>query len=83
MKRYFIATLSGIIALSLLISCKKSKTDPPPDPPVIPPGDTIIIPGVDPATANTIGFFLDDWQPKTFTAPSYIGDLFQPLHQLP
>ena len=33
MKRYFIGTLSGIIALSLLVSCKKSKTDPQPDPP--------------------------------------------------
>jgi hypothetical protein len=29
---------------------------------------------VDPATAHTIGFFLDDWQPKTFTSPSYIGE---------
>jgi alpha-L-arabinofuranosidase len=74
MKRYFIGTLSGIIALSVLVSCKKSKSDPPPDPPVIPPGDTTVIPGVDPATANTIGFFLDDWQPKTFTAPSYVGE---------
>jgi hypothetical protein len=35
-------------------------------------GDTIIKPGVDPSTANTIGFFLDDWQPKTFTVPSFI-----------
>ncbi|MEO6456447.1 MAG: alpha-L-arabinofuranosidase, partial [Ginsengibacter sp.] len=33
------------------------------DPPVGPP--------VDPATANTIGFFLNDWAPKTFTVPSY------------
>ena len=29
---------------------------------------------MDPATANTIGFFLDDWQAKTFTAPAYVGE---------
>ncbi|WP_430895201.1 MULTISPECIES: alpha-L-arabinofuranosidase [unclassified Paraflavitalea] len=31
---------------------------------------TTVQPQVDPATANTIGFFLDDWQAKSFTAPS-------------
>src|SRR5215210_8355432 len=25
----------------------------------------------DPPVANTIGFFLNDWQPKNFTTPSY------------
>jgi hypothetical protein len=29
-------------------------------------------PGVDPDVANTIGFFLDDWTPKTFAPPAYI-----------
>lgn len=28
-------------------------------------------PPVDPPIENTIGFFLDSWSPKTFTAPSY------------
>ena len=28
-------------------------------------------PPVDPPIANTIGFFLDDWAPKSFSAPSY------------
>src|SRR5689334_17557045 len=28
-------------------------------------------PPVDPATAPTIGFFLDDWTAKTFTVPDY------------
>ena len=62
-----------IILLIAAGGCKKSKTiEPPsPQPPVI-PGDTVIVPGVDPAIANTIGFFLDDWQPKNFTAPSYV-----------
>jgi hypothetical protein len=27
----------------------------------------------DPVTANTIGFFMNDWQSKTFTAPSYLS----------
>jgi len=74
MKGYFIGKLSGIIVLSLLISCKKSNTDSPPDPPDLPSGDTTVIPGADPAIANTIGFLLDDWQPKTFTSPSYVGE---------
>ncbi|MGZ8554458.1 MAG: alpha-L-arabinofuranosidase [Chitinophagaceae bacterium] len=70
MKTYLVFYLAG--ALTLALSCKKSKTETPaPPPPPPPPGDTIIIPGVDPAPASTIGFFLDDWQPKTFTPPSY------------
>src|ERR1700716_2525901 len=28
-------------------------------------------PPVDPAVANTIGFFLNDWQAKSFTIPAY------------
>ncbi len=59
----------------IIFSCKKAPVDPTsvPPPVVVPPvvGDTTIAPGVDPATANTIGFFLDDWQAKTFTAPAY------------
>lgn len=42
-----------------------SPVDPPVDPPVV------VNPQVDPPLANTIGFFLNDWQPKTFTAPAY------------
>ena len=38
--------------------------------PAPPPVDTIVTP-VDPPLANTIGFFLDDWMPKTFTVPSF------------
>ncbi|HEX2848781.1 MAG TPA: alpha-L-arabinofuranosidase [Chitinophagaceae bacterium] len=52
------------------ICCKKnSGTTPDPDPPVTPP---VIKPQVDPPLANTIGFFMDDWQPRTFTPPAYI-----------
>lgn len=56
----------------IFISCKKSvtgnsgnntggNTTTPP----------VFVPPVDPSTANTIGFFLDDWSPKNFTIPSY------------
>lgn len=36
-----------------------------------PPTDTTFKQPEDPATANTIGFFLDDWAPKNFIVPSY------------
>lgn len=64
-------TALSILFPVLLISwcsCKKDNsggggTNPP-------PVDTFVTP-VDPPLANTIGFFLDDWMPKTFTAPSF------------
>lgn len=56
------------LILLLSISCKK-KSDTPVTPPVV--VDTTIVPAVDPPTANTIGFFLDDWQAKIFTTPTY------------
>jgi hypothetical protein len=59
---------------ALLAACQKSKTDPDPPSPPNPPADTTIIPGVDPAVASTIGFFLDDWQPRSFTAPAYTAE---------
>jgi hypothetical protein len=36
-----------------------------------PPVDTIpvVVTPPDPALANSLGFFMDDWQPKTFAAP--------------
>src|SRR6185503_13453597 len=68
---FFIALL---FASCLFLSCKKNPGDPaPPTPPqdsipVTPPVDPN---PVDPVTASTIGFFLDDWQPKMFTIPSF------------
>jgi hypothetical protein len=69
MRKSLVICAAGFLLISAFTNCKKSKSDPAPPPP--PPGDTTIIPGVDPATANTIGFFLDDWQPKSFTAPAF------------
>lgn len=58
----FLFVLSGF-------SCKKTE-EPEPKPPVV-IEDTTVITGIDPVTANTIGFFLDNWKPKTFSAPEY------------
>ena len=67
--------IAAFMLAVVLFSCKKPQTVnevPPPPVVVTPPADVPIVPGVDPATAGTIGFFLDDWQPKTFTAPDYV-----------
>jgi hypothetical protein len=65
----------SLVAGILLFSCKKDST---PDP--VPGGGNnngggnetpVIIPVADPATAASMGFFMDNWQSKTFTAPSY------------
>jgi hypothetical protein len=64
-----------LLALLCVAACKKSvsrgdddggTTTPPTDSTV-----TVVTP-TDPVTANTIGFFLDDWAAKTFNAPSYM-----------
>jgi hypothetical protein len=62
----------GIISLVLFFSCKKSK-DNGGGGTNLPPRDTVVIipTPVDPPVAGSIGFFLNDWQPRTFTAPAY------------
>ena len=66
--------LLGFAVCVLFSFCKKQiggndddngGTNPPPDDDTIP----AIITPADPTLANTIGFFIDGWQPKTFTAP--------------
>jgi len=65
-----------LLSSACLFACKKTKekTDPVPpsvtdtthnNPPPTDPNPT------DPLTANTIGFFLDEWAPKTFTVPDF------------
>ena len=52
------------------IACSK-KTDQP----IIQPyqiDTSTILPAVEPKIAPTIGFFLDNWQPKSFVSPTYI-----------
>lgn len=69
-----------ILIIALLFSCKKSGGGGEPPPPPPPPPDTTVIvnPAIDPPIANTIGFFLDDWQPRNFVQPAYI-DTIVPL----
>ena len=56
------------------VGCKKSVEETPGPPPPVPPVDTVVVvPAIDPPVSSTIGFFLDDWQPKTFTAPGFTG----------
>ncbi|GEO11255.1 alpha-L-arabinofuranosidase [Segetibacter aerophilus] len=62
---------SALVVLSTL-SCSKNEIDAPPV--VTPPpttGSAPVVPGVDPQVATTIGFFLDTWLPKTYTAPAF------------
>ncbi|MBC7508848.1 MAG: alpha-L-arabinofuranosidase, partial [Ferruginibacter sp.] len=70
--QHFLKT-APFLLLIIIFSCKKTPVVINPPVPPAPGGsaDTTIKPGTDPATANTIGFFLDDWQAKTFTAPAY------------
>lgn len=79
MKKIQILTATVIIAMLAIASCKKAGGDGGS------PGGGTGGPGgggggfpnpVDPAVENTIGFFLDEWTPKNFTAPTYVdGDV--------
>jgi len=77
-----IKTKATVIILATLVavqSCKKGPANngggvPPPPGPVgtgvgTGPGGSIV-PGTDPSVASTQGFFLDNWQAKTFTTPA-------------
>ena len=58
------------IFLYSVAACKKSPVTPDSGGGGNNGGGGVVNP-VDPPTENTIGFFLDDWTPKNFTAPSY------------
>jgi alpha-L-arabinofuranosidase len=62
-----------LLAAIFLFSCKKSSgNNPDPDPPPPGPDTTVVIaPAIDPPLASTIGFFMNDWEAKTFVKPSY------------
>jgi hypothetical protein len=65
-------------ALLFLASCKKNQNSAPTPPPVN-TDTTVITPQTDPPIANTIGFFLDDWQPKNFSVPAASTAVTMPL----
>ena len=57
-----------IFIATVISACKKNSggdPGPAPNPP------TPIPTPVDPAVAGTIGFFLDNWEPRSFVTPSY------------
>ena len=56
-------------ASSVVATCKKD-LEPTPANPVVPPIE-VIEPAVDPPIANTMGFFLDHWEGKTFSPPAF------------
>lgn len=67
--------LGLLLGTFYFFACKKSPATPTTEPPVNPPDTTITHTDpnpADPAVANTIGFFLNDWMPKNFIIPSYI-----------
>ncbi len=60
-----------ILLMTTSSSCKKEKGAPnPPNPPNPPVDTTTVNPQVDPPLASTIGFFMDDWEPRNFTIPA-------------
>jgi hypothetical protein len=72
MKTIFLCQVLLIFICVSIISCKKTSKNNSGS------GNndsTVVIPPVDPPIANTIGFFLNDWAPKSFTAPSYTDTL--------
>jgi hypothetical protein len=71
--KYLFAVM--LLSSACFFACKKGKEKADPVPPPVtdtshnqPPTDPN---PTDPATANTIGFFLNDWAPKTFTVPAF------------
>ena len=60
----------SLLLLVMIVSCKKGI-----DPVVVSPRDTTVITTpvipVDPETAASIGFFMNDWLPRTFVTPPY------------
>lgn len=59
-------TLLSCSLILIALSCKKSDGGGTPG-----PIDTsLVAPAIDPPTAQTIGFFLDDWQERKFTKPT-------------
>jgi hypothetical protein len=75
LKQSMLLVFLGIVICSSQIfsSCKKKPAAAPPTPPggTGNPVDTSTVnPQVDPALASTIGFFMDDWEPRNFSIPS-------------
>jgi len=59
-----------ILGINIFLSCKKTNNNSSSPAPPGPDTTAVIQPAIDPPVAGTIGFFLDDWEPKNFTIPS-------------
>jgi hypothetical protein len=68
----------SLITLIIFNACKKASSPGPGPGPGPGPDTTTVKPQVDPTIANTIGFFLDDWQPKNYTKPASSQDAVIP-----
>lgn len=75
MGKISILCLLLVVCVCYFSACKKKDGGDPAQ-----PQDTtvVIAPAIDPPLANTIGFFLDDWQPKTFTPPATFNNIAPP-----
>ena len=74
--RYYTFSLVIVAYLGLLlVACKKTGSSPTPPPPVTDTTAAKDTVPTDPATATTVGFFMDNWQPKTFTVPTSVTDM--------
>ena len=69
-KIFFASFFAG--AFVMISACKKNN-DPSPTPTPNPVVTADTIP-TDPTTENSIGFFMENWNPKTFTVPSNTTD---------
>jgi alpha-L-arabinofuranosidase len=74
MRKLLIVLVLLVAGISYFSACKKGGGGNPA------PQDTtvVIAPAIDPPLANTIGYFLDDWQPRTFTAPATFNNVAPP-----
>jgi hypothetical protein len=66
----------ALVFLFSFLSCKKNNGAAP-NPPLVPVPVGIDTVPSDPATASSVGFFMENWAAKTFTRPSAVTD--QPL----
>src|SRR5260221_5416186 len=67
--KMYIPTECTMVSILLIVSCHKSEPSPAlPNPPgsVL---DTVYNP-VEPVVAASVGFFLDEWQPRSFAVPA-------------
>lgn len=67
---------SLLLLLTATVACNKKNNASGSDP--TPTDTTTFKPATDPPTANTIGFFLDDWAPKNFSVPSSYTEIPKP-----